>query len=256
MILLLNTTKTMDMSVSIPSGLKVTEPRQMEMTHLLAKKISRLNTSQLVKQMSLSEKLAAKTKENATLWGTVGRPKAPGLFCFTGLLYKNIDVFSFEKSHLRDAQKTIRILSGLYGILRPFDRIEAYRLEMGHKLAVGTTKSMAAFWKETLTAKLNEDLKTSEPVISVAAKEYMKALNLKALNGPVISPVFKEYCTDGTLKTVVVNAKKARGALIRYSVLNKAQTPRDLMGFNEMGWKAVEEPPEEGPWLFTRPAAS
>ena len=115
---------------------------------------------------------------------------------------------------------------------------------------------MAAFWKETLTDELNKDLKVGEPIISVASQEYMKALNLNKLNGPVISPVFKEKHVNGTYKTVGVHSKKARGELVRYVFVNKAQTPRDLMGFNAMGWRPAEEVPVEGPWLFTRPVTT
>ena len=243
----------MDLTASVPPFLKVTEPQQMEMTHILADKISKMSRSQLKKLMSLSEKLATETKENAALWGVKSRPQIPALFGFTGLLYQNLDAYSLEAAQFKDAQKNIRILSGLYGLLRPFDRIEAYRLEMGHQLVVGKAKNIVAFWKETLTARLNKDLKSGESILSVAAQEYLKALDLKKLNNPVISPVFKEQRTDGTFKTVTVHSKKARGALVRYALVNKAQTPRDLMEFNSMGWKATEEPPEAGPWLFTRP---
>ena len=256
MILLLNTTKTMNLKVPVPSRLKVTQPRHLEQTRLLADKVSRMTRSQIAKLMSLSEKLATETRDNAVLWGMEDRSKIPVLFGFTGLVYKNIDSLSLDAVQLNYAQKKVRILSGLYGLLRPFDLIEAYRLEMGQKLAVGKVKNIVEFWKETLTAKLNEDLKVGEPVSSVAAKEYIKALDVKKLNGPVISPVFKELRADGTYRTVVVHSKKARGKLIRYALVNNAQNPRDLMGFNAMGWKAAEKVPEEGPWLFTRPVSS
>jgi len=127
---------------------------------------------------------------------------------------------------------------------------------MGLKLAVGKAKNLAEFWKETLTSKLNEDLKQVEAIISLAPLEYMKALDIKKLNSPVISPVFKEKRTDGTYRSVVVHSKKARGALVRYALMSNAQNPRDLMGFNALGWKAAQEAPEEGAWLFTRPAGS
>lgn len=253
MILLLNTTKTMDLTAPVPPFLKATEPQQMEMTRILAEKISKTNRSQLKKLMSLSEKLLTETSENAALWGLKKRPQIPCVFGFTGLLYQNFDAYSLGADQLKDAQKKIRILSGLYGLLRPLDRIEAYRLEMGHQLVVGKAKNIVAFWKETVTARLNEALKTGESILSVAAQEYLKVLDLKKLNSPVISPVFKEQRVDGSFKTVTVHSKKARGALVRYALVNKAQTPSDLMEFSLMGWKATEEPPEAGPWLFTRP---
>ena len=246
----------MDTDAKVPSHLNTTEPEQLELVRVLAKKVSGMSQAQLVEQMSLSEKLATETRTNAALWGLDDRPKIPALFGFTGLFYKSLNASTLNSDQLNDAQKRIRILSGLYGLLRPFDLIEAYRLEMGQKMIVGKTKNIAAFWKETLTAKMNEKLKAGEPIISVAAQEYIKVLDHKKLNGPVISPVFKEQHSDGTYRTVVVHAKKARGELMRYALVNKARTPRDLMGFNVMGWKAAEEPPEAGSWLFTRSVTS
>jgi uncharacterized protein len=256
MLFLLNTTKTMNLSASVPSDVKATEPCQLEFARLLADKIAKMSCYQLKERMSLSDKLASETRDNAALWGMDHRLKIPALFGFTGLFYKNLDAVNFDAAQRQDAQKRIRILSGLYGLLRPFDLIEAYRLEMAQKLVVGKARNLAVFWKDTLTAKLNKDLNIGEPIISVAAQEYMKALDIKKLNGPVISPVFKEQHFDGTLKNVVVHSKKARGALVRYALVNKAQNPRDLMRFNAMGWKAAEELPEAGPWLFTRPVTS
>ena len=253
MILLLNTTKTMDLNAMIPSHLETTEPDQMELARILAEKISKMSHSQLIKQMSISEKLAAETSSNAALWGRKSRPKIPALFCFTGLLYKSLDASTLNTFQLNDAQKRVRILSGLYGLLRPFDLIEAYRLEMGQKMIVGKAKNIVTFWKKTLTAEINKNLKVGEPIISLSAQEYIKALDHKKLNGPVISPVFKEQHIDGTCKTVVVHAKKARGELVRYALVNNAQIPQDLMGFNMNRWKVAEEAPKAGPWLFTRP---
>jgi len=253
MLLLLNTTKTMNLNASIPSCLKVTEPGQLEQARLLADRLSRMGRSQLIDLMSVSNKLAEETMVNAALWGVKDRPKIPALFGFTGLVYKSLDAVSLDEFQLDYAQKRLRILSGLYGVLRPFDLIEAYRLEMGHKLVAGKTKNLTSFWKETLTARLNEDLKVGEPVISMAAQEYSKALDQKKLKGPVISPFFKEQSSDGSFRTVVVHAKKARGELMRYALQHKAQFPRDLMGFNALGWEAAQEPPEKGPWLFSRP---
>jgi uncharacterized protein len=253
MLLLLNTTKTMNMGSAIPMRLKATQPRQMAEAGKLAKKVAKLNRSELIKLMSLSEKLADETRANSALWGQSDRPTIPALYGFTGLVYKSLDAGSLDADQRRDAQKRVRILSGLYGVLRPFDLIEAYRLEMGQRLAVGKAKNLVEFWKKSLTTTLNEDLKEGEAIISVAAQEYMKALDFKLLKGPVISPVFKERRDDGTLKTVAVHSKKARGELVRYALTSKARRPRDLLGFGALGWEATEEPPESGLWLFVRP---
>ena len=253
MLLLLNTTKTMTMDASVPARLKSTEPRQMDEAKLLAGLVAKMSRSKLTKLMSLSEKLADETRANSALWGQADRPRIPSLYAFTGLVYKSLDAPSLNAAQGNAAQKRVRILSGLYGVLRPFDLIEAYRLEMGQKLAAGGAKNLVQFWTESLTATLNEDLKSDEPIISVAAQEYMKALDIKKLKGPVISPVFKERRDDGSLKTVAVHSKKARGELVRYALTSKARRPKDFLGFNALGWEACEEPPESGPWLFTRP---
>jgi len=253
MLLLLNTTKTMNMGSEFPSRLKTTQPRQMNEERQLAGLVAKLNRFQLTKLMSLSEKLADETRANSALWGQADRPAIPAIYGFTGLVYKSLDVGSLDAAQRRDAQSRVRILSGLYGVLRPFDLIEAYRLEMGQKMAVGHARNLVEFWKENLTAMVNEDLKAGEPIISVAAQEYMKALDFKSLKGPVISPVFKERRDDGSLKTVAVHSKKARGELVRYALTHKARRPQDLLEFGALGWGAVEEPPASGPWLFTRP---
>jgi hypothetical protein len=206
--------------------------------------------------MSISDQLAEHTRINAGLWGQKNRPRIPALFGFTGPVYKSLDPGSLTPDQLDDAQNRVRILSGLYGILRPFDLIEAYRLEMGYRLTPGKAKNLTAFWKTTLTQSLNNELKPNEPVVSLAALEYLKALDLKELKGPMMSPVFKEQRADGTLVSVVMHAKKARGELVRYALVNQARTPQDLMGFNALGWRAAEKPPKGGPWLFTRPVTS
>lgn len=256
MLLLLNTTKTMNLNAPVLSGLNVTEPCMLERAQLLSGKISRISLSQLAELMSLSDKLAIETSANISLWGMDDRPKIPALFGFTGILYKSLDAVNLEKDQLNDAQKRVRILSGLYGLLCPLDLIEAYRFEMGLKLVIGKTRNIAQFWKETLTAKLNEDLKINESIVCLASHEYMKALDVKKLNGPVISPIFREQRANGTYRTVVVHSKRARGELVRYALVNKAKSPQDLMEFNAMGWKAATEAPEEGAWLFTRPVSS
>jgi len=228
----------------------------MQQARLLAAKVAGMSRPQLVKLMSLSEKLADETKVNAALWGHTNRPEIPAIYGFTGLVYQSLNAGGFNAAERRDAQKRVRILSGLYGVLRPFDLIEAYRLEMGQKLSVGRAKNLVEFWKADLTATLNEDLKKGEPIISVAAQEYMKALDLTQLKGPVISLVFKEQREDGSLKTVAVHSKKARGEMVRYALTQKAKTPKDLLGFGALGWEAAEKPPEAGPWLFSRPVSS
>jgi uncharacterized protein len=253
MLLLLNTTKTMNFSAPVLPDMATADPDLLRTAQILAGKISEMTPRQLAALMSLSDKLAAETHEKFSLWGKPGQLKTPALFGFTGLIFKHLDASSLSKNQLTFARKNVRILSGLYGLLEPFDLIELYRLEMGYKLAVGGFSNLVQFWKEALTAKLNSELKSGESIVSVASQEYMKALDIKKLDHPVIIPVFKEKHPDGLYKNAVVHAKKARGAIVRYAIENRAEKPKDLMGFSLMGWKAADIPPEKGSWLFTRP---
>lgn len=252
MLLLLNTTKTMDFSAPDLPDMATADPGLLKIAQKLAGKVSKMTPRQLAELMSVSDKLASETYEKFSLWGKPEQSKIPALFGFTGLIFKHLDAFSLSKDQLIFARKNVRILSGLYGLLEPFDLIEGYRLEMGYKLAEGSFSNLAQFWKETLTAKLNKELASGEAIVSVASQEYMKALDIKKLNHPVIMPVFKEKHPDGSYKNAVVHAKKARGAIVRYAIENRTKKPKDLMGFSAMGWKAADPTPDNGSWLFTR----
>ena len=255
MILLLNSTKTMDAGIAYPKTPRATRPRQLEHARALAALLRPLDEGKLAKLMGLSAKLAAETRQAAVLWGEAGRPQAPALFAFTGLVYKYVEAGELTAAQVKLAQRNVRILSGLYGLLRPLDLVEFYRLEMGSKLKPAGCRNLVDFWQADLTAALNKDLKAGEPIISVAAREYEKALDVKRLKGPLISVVFKEERPDGTLKTVAVHSKMARGALVKHALQVGAQQPADLLGFEELGWAAATEPPTEtGDWLFTRVA--
>jgi cytoplasmic iron level regulating protein YaaA (DUF328/UPF0246 family) len=253
MLILLNTTKTMDLAAEVPAGLRTLKPVFADQAAELVASLAGKRPSELGRLMGLSETLADATKADLARWGSRGNSARPALSAFTGLVYKYLDAPTLDTAGWARAQDRLRILSGLYGVLRPRDRVEAYRLEMGLKWAPGRARDMTAFWREKLTTQLNRDLKKDEPVLSVAAQEYMKALDMKVLKGPVISPVFKEVRPDGSLKTAPVHAKMARGALARYALDHRVDVPEDLMGFGELGWEAASAPPESGPWLFTRP---
>ncbi len=253
MIILLNTTKTMNMGVPLPARLKTTIPACQTAAETLMTSLRRLSAADLADRMDLSAKLTGETQARLAQWGRPGQPLAPALFAFTGLVYKYLDPAAWPAPALHDAQQRLVILSGLYGMLRPLDRIAAYRLEMGSKFKPPRAANLVAFWRDTLTDALNVQLKQDEAIINLAAQEYTKALKVKELKGPLISPIFKEVRPDGGLKNVSVHAKMARGSLVKYVFTTGAKRPRDLLGFGELGWEASEEPPASGQWLFTRP---
>jgi cytoplasmic iron level regulating protein YaaA (DUF328/UPF0246 family) len=253
MLLLVNSTKTMTLGGDLPPRLRVTEPGFAAEADLLSQALRGLPAARLFKAMGVTGALADRARADLARWGDEGRPAAPALFAFTGLVYQGLDPHTLDAAGRRRAQDRLRIMSGLYGLLRPLDRIEAYRLEMGSSLGPERAANLAAWWRPRLTAALNADLKDGEAVLSVAALEYMKAVDAAALRGPVISPVFKEERRDGSLKTVTVHAKKARGALLRHALDTGARRPSDLVDFAWEGWAAAGPPPPAGSWLFTRP---
>ncbi len=250
--ILLNSTKTMDTGTA--SRLKTTTPQFGETARQLMAALKPLDRHRLLAEFDLTENTLPAARTHIARWGEPGNPQIPALMAFTGLVYKYIQAPTWTAAQRKRAQQNLRILSGLYGMLQPLDAIETYRLEMGVRWSPPGAKNLVAFWKPRLTAALNNELKKGEPMLNLASQEYMKALDLKALHGPVISPVFQETRPDGSLKTATVYAKMARGAMVRYLITTGARKPADLLGFGDMGWEASCEPPESGKWLFTRPA--
>jgi cytoplasmic iron level regulating protein YaaA (DUF328/UPF0246 family) len=252
LIILLNSTKTMDLGAEVPVRLATTTPTHLAQAQTLAAPLAKVSLARLESLLGVKGKLADRTRADLALWGTAGRARRPALSAFTGLVYKYLDAPTLTKIHWNRAQKSVRILSGLYGLLRPWDEVEAYRLEMGSKVKPPGAKNLTAFWRGPVTEALNRELKPGEPVLSVAALEYVRAVESGQLNGPIIQPVFKERLPDGRLKTSPVHAKMARGALVRHALTSGARRPADLLGFAELGWEAAEEPPPAGAWLFVR----
>ncbi|MCH9659825.1 MAG: peroxide stress protein YaaA, partial [Bacteroidetes bacterium] len=170
------------------------------------------------------------TKENAR----------PAVFAFNGDVYQGLDAYTLPKGKLDKLQASLRILSGMYGLLRPLDLMQPYRLEMGTSLKVGRKKNLYEFWKKTLTLQLNDELKEGELFLNLASNEYFKALDPKELKVPVVSPVFKDF-KNGKLKIISFFAKKARGSMTRYCIDTDASTYEDILGFNYDGYAYSEE---------------
>src|SRR5690606_163226 len=164
----------------------------------------------------------------------------PAVYAFNGDVYTGLDAYSLDKDKIAVLQDQLRILSGLYGVLKPLDLIQPYRLEMGTKLHVGSHKDLYGFWNKKITAKLNEELQQDELFINLASNEYFGAIDKKSLKVPVITPVFKDWKND-KLKIISFFAKKARGAMVRYIVDTNAQNLEDIKGFNTGGYQFSEQ---------------
>jgi len=207
----------------------------------------------LSKLMDISDKLADLNWKRNQDWKTPFNPEnaRQAVFAFDGDVYTGLDAYSIPMEKWDDLQECLRILSGLYGLLKPLDLIQAYRLEMGTKLPIGESKNLYDFWKTTVTKSLNKELKKGELLINLASNEYFSAVDVKALKVPVITPEFKDY-KNGKLKIISFFAKKARGMMVRYIIDTNAKTVDDLKGFNYEGYQFDANLSKGNHLVFTR----
>jgi cytoplasmic iron level regulating protein YaaA (DUF328/UPF0246 family) len=173
------------------------------------------------------------------------------MYAFNGDVYTGLDAYTIPTAKLGKLQDTLRILSGLYGLLKPLDLIQPYRLEMGTHLAVGDNKNLYEYWKEMITNTLNDELKDGELFINLASKEYFDAVDAKALKVPVITPEFRDY-KDGKLKMISFFAKKARGMMVRYIIDHNVKTLKGLKGFDYEGYSFDAKLSKGNTLVFTR----
>lgn len=222
-------------------------------SEIIQEVIKQKSPSELMDLMHISQKLADLNWERNQNWNLPFTDKnaRPALFTFDGDVYSGIDANTLPSTSYAFLQDSLRILSGLYGYLKPFDLMQAYRLEMGTKTAIGEHKNLYDFWKKTLTASLNKELKENELFINLASNEYFKAIDTKTLKVPVITPEFKDYKND-KLKIISFFAKKARGLMVRYIVDKKVETIADLKKFNYEGYAFDASLSTETNLVFTR----
>ena len=224
--------------------------KESRQVHKVLKEQSPKNLSEL---MSISDKLSDLNWQRNQKWKTPFTPEnaRPAVYAFDGDVYTGLDAYSIPIEKLDQLQDRLRILSGLYGYLKPLDLMQPYRLEMGTKLPIGESKNLYEFWKNTITSSLNKELKKGELFINLASNEYFSAVDVKALKVPVITPEFKDY-KDGNLKIISFFAKKARGLMVRYILDTNAQTLDDLKGFNYEGYQFDGNLSEGNHLVFTR----
>lgn len=244
--------KSLNFEKEIPT-IKYSEPlflNESKKVHRVLKKLKPVALSNL---MAISDKLADLNWQRNQHWKTPFTPEnaRPVIFTFDGEVYVGLDAYSIPVEKLETVQDKLRILSGLYGILKPLDLMQAYRLEMGTKLQVGESDNLYKFWKNTLTKALNKELKKGELFINLASNEYFSVIDVKALKVPVITPEFKDY-KDGKLKMISFFAKKARGMMVRYIIDTNAETLEDLKGFNYEGYQFDANLSKGNTLVFTR----
>ena len=244
--------KSLNFEKELPTT-QFTQPsllKEFKKVHAVLKQKTPAELSQL---MAISDKLADLNWQRNKAWKTPFNSSnaRPAVYAFDGDVYTGLDAYSIPMEKLDVLQERLRILSGLYGVLKPLDLMQAYRLEMGTKLPIGESNNLYDFWKSTVTASLNKELKKGELFVNLASHEYFSVIDTKALKVPVITPDFKDY-KDGKLKMISFFAKKARGMMVRYIIDTNAETIDDLKGFNYEGYQFDANLSKGNNLVFTR----
>lgn len=252
--ILLSPAKTIDLN-SIPELNMVTTASFLKESEQLVTKLKKFSVKKIAATMHISTDLAMLNKDRFDHWiapieqnDTV----VPAAFAFNGEVYKGLDIHSFSGEELVRSQSMIRILSGMYGILKPLDLMYPYRLEMGTKWQITPKqKNLYQFWGSKLSKYLNAEMEKDEVIVNLASSEYFKAIDRKTLKTNVITPVFKEF-KNGEYKIVMMYAKHARGAMARYIVQNNISNVDELKLYNVDGYSFDVNQSTEDEWIFTR----
>ncbi len=254
MLLVISPAKTLDYETP-PKTRQFTEPDYLEHSQQLINRMRNYSVLDIAETMAVSKKIAELNFERFANWQTPFTPAnaRQALLAFKGDVYTGLDAGSFNSADFRFAQKHLRILSGLYGLLRPLDLMQPYRLEMGRRIENDRGKNLYEFWGDIITDGLNRQLKKlrSGVLVNLASNEYFKAVRPKKLQAEIITPAFKDY-KNGEYKMLGVYAKKARGMLSRFVIRNRITDPQDMKAFAEDGYRFNPKLSQGNTWTFTR----
>ena len=254
MLIVVSPAKTLDYE-SRPKTKVFTQPDFLDRSQELITRLRKMSSTDISQLMSVSQKIADLNVDRYKTWNRKFTEKNAKqcVLAFKGDVYTGLDAESFSSKDFSFAQKHLRVLSGLYGLLRPLDLMQPYRLEMGTKLVTKHGKNLYEFWGSIITEGLNAQLKKikSDYLINLASNEYFKAVKPKELNAEIITPAFKEF-KNGEYKMIGIYAKKARGMLSRYIIQNQLTNPEDIKSFNEEGYKFNKKLSKDNTWVFSR----
>ncbi|MFC3913287.1 peroxide stress protein YaaA [Pseudaeromonas sharmana] len=243
MLMVISPAKTLDYSSPLPET-PVTQPELLAQASELVALCRQLTPAQLASLMSISDKLAGLNAARFAEWALPLQPPAarPALFAFKGDVYTGLQVETLGTEALQRAQSHLRILSGLYGVLRPLDLMLPYRLEMGTALENAQGRHLYAFWGDTITDLLNQELQhlSARVLVNLASEEYFKAVRVARLQAEVISPVFEDE-KNGRYKIISFYAKKARGLMCRYALTQGIDRAEGLLDFDLAGYRYIPE---------------
>ncbi len=265
MIIVVSPAKTLDFSTISQSRLKTLAPSMPQFTEeakTLVDQLRKYPSKHLQDLMSISEELGALNHQRFQSWeATFPAAKSkPAVLAFDGDVYDGLNAKALTIGQLRWANEHLRILSGLYGILRPLDWLQPYRLEMGTALPNLRGKNLYQYWGTQLATQLSQQLvaqklaKKSKVLVNLASEEYFKAVDLKTLGFPVLTPVFLDTAVGGSgqFKVISFFAKRARGLMARYIIDHKLKNPEDLKHFAESGYVFDPSQSRELTWVFKR----
>ena len=255
MLIVISPAKTLDYS-PLNTAIGFSEPSFIGKTESLVKEMRNYDPEMISSLMKISENLGFLNFERFQSWkqdSSPGPESKQSAFAFKGDVYKGLDIASLDKGSINYAQNYLRILSGLYGLLKPLDLIAPYRLEMGTKLNIGDSKNLYEYWTSDLTSAINKDLKIQKTkiLVNLASNEYFSALDQDKLEAEVISPVFKDY-KNGDYKIISFHAKKARGLMTRFILSNSLKDPKDIEKFDYEGYKFSEKLSKDNTPVFLR----
>lgn len=253
MLILLSPAKNMNFD-PVERDLPATEPPLIDQTRILSKTTRQLTAPKIKAMMKISDDLARLNRERFQVFDADTPGEKQAAFAFNGEGYRGLEADSLSDADLDYAQDHLRILSGMYGALRPLDAIHPYRLEMGRKLHTRRGENLYDFWGDRIAKELNrlQESKDEPVVLNLASNEYFKSVDRKKLKARVITANFKEE-KDGQLRALMVFAKKARGMMARWVIQNRVEDPAELRKFDLGGYRFEADGSSEDELLFTRP---
>lgn len=254
MIILISPAKTLDYQSEIKTELQ-SIPMFTKEADTIVKTLKKFKINELEQLMDISTDLATLNYDRFQRWNQsqVEHEARQAVLAFKGDVYLGLNVASMSDNDLQFAQQHLRILSGVYGYLRPLDLIKPYRLEMGTAIAIGKKKNLYEFWMDKVTKAINADHKMlkSDVIINLASMEYSKTVDFKGIKAKVISPEFKDF-KNGTYKIISFFAKKARGSMSAYIIRNRVTHPDELVAFSDDGYNFNAHLSKPGKPVFTR----
>ena len=257
MLLVVSPAKNLDYESPLATE-RYTQPQLLEHSQLLINRCKLLTPADISSLMGISDKLAGLNAARFGQWSTPFTPDnaRQAILAFNGDVYTGLDAKTLNEDDFNFAQQHMRILSGLYGLLKPLDLMQAYRLEMGKKLDNDRGTNLYQFWGDIITEHLNTAIaqQGDNILINLASNEYFKSVKKKSLQAEIITPAFKDW-KNGQYKMISFYAKKARGLMARYIIENRISTLEHLKDFNVAGYQYSAELSKGNDWVFTRKEA-